>query len=94
MNKNIRYNSDTHYACYLPRGYSGVTWKKLDAPVTDSAEVEKANRESMRDEAIYHFIEDSKKENGNIILLGGDFNEPSHLDRVTSVCQATRCMAH
>ena len=23
----------THYACYLPRGYSGVTWKKLDAPV-------------------------------------------------------------
>lgn len=70
----------THYACYLPRGYSGVTWKKLDAPVTDSAEVEKANRESMRDEAIYHFIEDSKKENGNIILLGGDFNEPSHLD--------------
>lgn len=70
----------THYACYLPRGYSGVTWEKLDAPVTDGLEVEKANRESMRDEAIYHFIEDSKKEKGNIILLGGDFNEPSHLD--------------
>lgn len=70
----------THYACYLPRGYSGVTWKKLEAPVTNGIEVEKANRESMRDEAIYHFIEDSKKEKGNIILLGGDFNEPSHLD--------------
>lgn len=70
----------THYACYLPRGYSGVTWKKLDAPVTDGLEVEKANRESMRDEAIHHFIEDSKKEKGSIILLGGDFNEPSHLD--------------
>lgn len=70
----------THYACYLPRGYSGVTWKKLDTPVTDRIKVEKANRESMRDEAIFHFIEDSKKEKGNIILLGGDFNEPSHLD--------------
>ena len=23
----------THYACYLPRGYSGVTWKNLHAPV-------------------------------------------------------------
>lgn len=48
--------------------------------MTDSAEAEKVNRESMCDEAIYHFIEDSKKENGNIILLSGDFNEPSHLD--------------
>ncbi len=70
----------THYACYLPRGYNGVTWKKMDGPITNGTEVEKANRESMRDEAIYHFIEDSKKEKGNIILLGGDFNEPSHLD--------------
>ena len=32
----------THYACYLPRGYSGVTWKKLEAPVTDKAEIEKS----------------------------------------------------
>ena len=30
----------THYACYLPRGYSGVTWKKLETPVTDKAEIE------------------------------------------------------
>ena len=41
----------THYACYLPRGYSGVTWKKLEAPVTDKAEIEKANNESLRDES-------------------------------------------
>lgn len=40
----------THYACYLPRGYSGVTWKKLEAPVTDKAEIEKANNESLRDD--------------------------------------------
>jgi len=25
-------------------------------------------------------IKDARKEKGNIILLGGDFNEPSHLD--------------
>lgn len=70
----------THYACYLPRGYSGVTWKKLDAPVLDPREIEKANNESLRDEAIQGVIEDAEKEKGNIILLGGDFNEPSHLD--------------
>ena len=70
----------THYACYLPRGYSGVTWKKLDAPVLDVAVIEKANNESLRDEAIRHVIEDARKEKGNIVLLGGDFNEPSHLD--------------
>lgn len=70
----------THYAYYLPRGYSGVTWKKLDIPILDSKEIEKANKESLRDEAIVGVIEDVKKENGNIIILGGDFNEPSHLD--------------
>lgn len=70
----------THYACYLPRGYSGTTWKKLDAPVLDSAEIEKANKESLRDESIIGVIKDVKNENGNIIILGGDFNEPSHLD--------------
>lgn len=70
----------THYACYLPRGYSGVTWKKLEAPVTDAAEIERANRESLRDEAIAAVIEDAGKEKGSILFLGGDFNEPSHLD--------------
>ena len=70
----------THYACYLSRGYSGTTWKKLEKPITDPFEIEKANKESLRDEAIEGVIEDVKKEKGNIIFLGGDFNEPSHLD--------------
>lgn len=70
----------THYACYMPRGYSGMTWKKMDAPVTDAAEVEKANQESLRDEAIRGVIEDAGKDRADFILLGGDFNEPSHLD--------------
>lgn len=70
----------THYACYLPRGYDGVTWKNLPTPITDKTTIEKMNNESMRDEAIRHVTEDAMKEHGNIILLGGDFNEPSHLD--------------
>lgn len=70
----------THYACYLPRGYSGVTWKKLEAPVTDKAEIEKANNESLRDESIQLVIEDAKNLHADFVILGGDFNEPSHLD--------------
>lgn len=70
----------THYACYLPRGYSGVTWKKLETPVTDKAEIEKANNESLRDESIRLVIEDATKSDADFVILGGDFNEPSHLD--------------
>ncbi|WP_460684685.1 endonuclease/exonuclease/phosphatase family protein [Niabella aquatica] len=72
----------TNYACYLPRGYSGTTWKKLPAPVLNADTVLKANRLSQRDETITAFIKDAKQEinNGRLILLGGDFNEPSHLD--------------
>lgn len=75
----------THYACYLPRGYDGVTWKKMEIPVTDPKVIEQANSASMRDEAILHVIADAEKEEGNIILLGGDFNEPSHLDWMENV---------
>jgi len=71
-----------HYECYLPRGYSGATWQKIDAPVTDADSVLAANRISLRDEAISYFIKEAQKEidKGNIVILGGDFNEPSHLD--------------
>lgn len=72
----------THYECYLPRGYSGATWEKLDAPVTDVQYILEANRLAYRDEAIVAFVEDANAEieRGNIVILGGDFNEPSHLD--------------
>lgn len=72
----------THYECYLPRGYSGTTWKKIEGPVLDADSVLNANRLSQRDESIAAFIEDAKTEinKGNLVLLGGDFNEPSHLD--------------
>jgi len=72
----------THYECYLPRGYSGVSWKKIASPVGDADSVLTANRLSQRDESIAAFVEDAKAEieKGNLVLLGGDFNEPSHLD--------------
>lgn len=72
----------TNYACFLPRGYSGTTWKKIEAPITNMDSVLYANKLSLRDEAIEGIIDDSKKESqkGNIVILGGDFNEPSHLD--------------
>ncbi|MCC8155663.1 MAG: endonuclease/exonuclease/phosphatase family protein [Tannerellaceae bacterium] len=72
----------THYECYLPRGYSGTTWQKIEAPVTNADSVLAANRIAMRDEAITAFLRDAHKEvqAGSFIILGGDFNEPSHLD--------------
>lgn len=71
-----------NYECYLPRGYSGTTWKKIEKPVTDPDSVLTANRISFRDEAIVAFLSDVRSEidNKSLILLGGDFNEPSHLD--------------
>ena len=71
-----------HYECYMPRGYSGATWKKIEAPATDADSVLAANRISKRDEEIAAFIKDAQRERdqGSLVILGGDFNEPSHLD--------------
>lgn len=72
----------THYPCYYPRGYNGENWQKLDAPITDTCAIRKMNLASRRDEQIHAFINDANKEKelGSLIFLGGDFNEPSHLD--------------
>lgn len=74
----------TNYACYLPRGYDGVTFNKIAAPVTNVDSVLAANLKSTRDEELSAFVSDAKQErdNGRIVILGGDFNEPSHLDWV------------
>lgn len=71
-----------NYACYMPRGYSGTTWKKIDAPIIDEDIVLKSNRLSYRDESIRAFVEDAEKEivKGCCVIMGGDLNEPSHLD--------------
>lgn len=71
-----------HYAVYLPRGYDGFTWKKLNAPCTNMDTIMASNLASKRDEAIqaflFHAAGDLSK--GRLVFLGGDFNEASHLD--------------
>lgn len=69
-------------AYYLPRGYDGNTWDKLKKPIVDKKKIEKMNSASRRDDAILNFIADANLEfeTGTTILLGGDFNEPSHMD--------------
>lgn len=69
-------------ACYDARGYDGNTWKRLDAPVTDVKKIIELNRLSARDDAIMRFIEETKKDitAKRVVILGGDFNEPSCLD--------------
>ncbi|WP_321279546.1 endonuclease/exonuclease/phosphatase family protein [Marinifilum fragile] len=71
-------------ALYLPRGYDGSSWEKLDAPQTDLNVIREDNLASKRDDAIQVFLSDAKKEleKGRLVFLGGDFNEPSHRDWV------------
>lgn len=71
-----------HAANYLPRGYHSSTWEKLPKPVLDVKEILADNLASKRDEAIKAFISDALQEinAGKQVILGGDFNEPSHLD--------------
>ena len=68
-------------AYYNVRGYDGSTWREIPLP-TSVNEVLKINDASLRDDAIRLFIADAQVERnrGSIVILGGDFNEPSHLD--------------
>lgn len=68
-------------AYYNARGYDGSTWKEIPIPQT-VCEVLQVNDASLRDDAIRNFIAEAKNDiaEGIIVILGGDFNEPSHLD--------------
>lgn len=68
-------------AYYEPRGYSGTNWKECALPASVDELLAK-NELSLRDEAARVFIEaaDADVADGRIVILGGDFNEPSHLD--------------
>ncbi len=72
----------THYATYLPRGYDDNFNGQLAKPVTDVNKILAANDASTRPAEIKSFIADSKKEidAGNLVVMSGDFNEPSLLD--------------
>lgn len=68
-------------AYYNVRGYDGSTWKEVPVPET-VREVLDENDASRRDDAIRAFVKAAGKDvaQGRIVILGGDFNEPSHLD--------------
>lgn len=68
-------------AYYNVRGYDGSTWKEIPIPTTVE-EVLERNVRSQRDDAIKLFIKQAKKDMaaGYTVILGGDFNEPSHRD--------------
>lgn len=80
------------YATYLPRAYgpgvpsgefSEYGWNKIPSgPVTDAEAVARVNEASGRPQVIGQFIADARKERqlGRLVILGGDFNEPSTLD--------------
>lgn len=68
-------------AYYNVRGYDGSSWQEIPIP-TSISEVLAYNDDSFRDDGIRAFIRKAKTdvEEGRIVFLGGDFNEPSHLD--------------
>lgn len=82
---HLDYQNDTYYEV---RAYDGNTWERMDAPLTDVDTILMRNAISLRDEAIASFLRDSSRQlaEGAIVIFGGDFNEPSHLDWI----EATR----
>lgn len=68
-------------AYYDARGYDGNNWEKIEL-VNDLDSILVLNRASVRDDAIARFVSTAEKDKaaGRIVILGGDFNEPSHLD--------------
>lgn len=71
----------THYACYLPRGYDGITWKEREK-VQSVNEVLQQNNASRRIFEIQCLIKQAEndRKKGCKVIIGGDFNEPSWLD--------------
>ncbi len=74
-------------AYYDVRGYDGNNWRLLERPLTDIDSIMAKNVASLRDDAIRKFLADAavEREKGSRIIIGGDFNEPSHRDW----CEAT-----
>lgn len=81
---HLDYLNDAYYDV---RGYDGSTWQEIPVP-TDAGEVLRRNALSQRDEEIAAFLKQAARDeaDGYNIILGGDFNEPSHLDWTEATC--------
>lgn len=66
---------------YDVKGYDGSSWKKRP-PMTDLDSIMANNVLSKRDDGMKAILDAAKmdKEKNRIVIIGGDFNEPSHLD--------------
>lgn len=75
---HLDYLNDAYYEV---RGYDGCTFRPI-APVTDADTLIAHGNVSMRDEAIGAFLLQAEvdRREGYMVIIGGDFNEPSHRD--------------
>lgn len=75
---HLDYQDDAYYNV---RGYDGSTWRPCAIPAT-AAEVLERNDASQRHVAVRRFIDAACTDiaDGYLVILGGDFNEPSHRD--------------
>lgn len=66
---------------YDVKGYDGSSWVKRP-PMTNLDSILANNVLSLRDDGMKAILEKAKEDRANnrIVLIGGDFNEPSHLD--------------
>lgn len=74
---------DHQYAAeYYPRGYDGQLFAKLEKPIIDEQQIIEYSRHSARAIQTSDLLVDVNKEKdrGSLIIIGGDFNEPSYLD--------------
>lgn len=70
---------------YDVKGYDGSTWKKRP-PMVDVDSIIANNELSLRDDGMKAILKSAEedKAKGQIVIIGGDFNEPSHLDWIES----------
>lgn len=75
---HLDYQDDAYYNV---RGYDGSTWKETERP-KDVKELLRLNDASWRDDAIRIFLNEARHdtEEGALVIVGGDFNEPSWQD--------------
>lgn len=79
---HLDYLNDTYYDV---KGYNGSTWKKR-TPMLDVDSILADNVLSKRDDGMKAILEKAKEDRAKnrIVLIGGDFNEPSHQDWIES----------
>lgn len=75
---HLDYRNCTYYDV---KGYNGSNWVKR-SPMSDIDSIMMDNVKSKRDNGIMAFLSHAKtdKEKDRIVVLGGDYNEPSFLD--------------